>query len=56
MPDLFEMQGIPTLKQSTTSRTQLWTLQNMTIDNLHLTTMRGITYREGGSPTRTACS
>lgn len=47
-PDLFEMQGIPETELVDHLQQAQWTLQNMTIDNLHLTTMRGITYREGG--------
>ena len=47
-PDLFEMQGIPETELVDHLQDAQWTLQNMTIDNLHLTTMRGITYREGG--------
>ena len=47
-PDLFEMQGIPETELVDHLQEAQWTLQNMTIDNLHLTTMRGITYREGG--------
>lgn len=47
-PDLFEMQGVPETELVNHIQQAMWTLQNMTIDNLHLTTMRGITYREGG--------
>jgi hypothetical protein len=47
-PDLFEMQGIPETELVDHLQQAQWTLQNMTIDNLHLTTMRGVTYREGG--------
>lgn len=47
-PDLFEMQGIPETELVDPIQQAQWTLQNMTIDNVHLTTMRGITYREGG--------
>ena len=46
-PDLFEMQGIPETELVDHLQQAQWTLQNMTIDNLHLTTMRGVTYREG---------
>lgn len=47
-PDLFEIQGIPETELVDHLQQALWTLQNATIDNLHLTVMRGITYREGG--------
>ena len=47
-PDLFEMQGISETELVDHLQQAQWTLQNMTIDNLHLTTMRGVTYREGG--------
>jgi len=47
-PDLFQMQGIPETELVDHLQQAQWTLQNMTIDNLHLTTMRGVTYREGG--------
>ena len=47
-PDLFEMQGIAETELVDHLQQAQWTLQNMTIDNLHLTVMRGITYREGG--------
>ena len=46
-PDLFEMVGIPETELVDQIQEAQWTLQNMVIDNLHLTTMRGITYREG---------
>lgn len=48
MPDLFEMQGIPDTEAVEDIQNALWTLQNMAVDNMHLTTMRGVTYREGG--------
>lgn len=48
MPDLFEMLGIPETEAVDHLQQAQWTLQNMVIDNLHLTVMRGITYREGG--------
>lgn len=47
-PDLFELQGIPETELVDHLQQAQWTLQNMVIDNLHLTTMRGITYRSGG--------
>lgn len=47
-PDLFELQGIAETELIDHLQQAQWTLQNMTIDNLHLTVMRGITYREGG--------
>lgn len=47
-PDGFEMQGISETELVDHLQNAQWTLQNMTIDNLHMTVMRGITYREGG--------
>lgn len=47
-PDLFEMQGISETDLIHDLQQALWTIQNMRFDNLHLTVMRGITYREGG--------
>lgn len=47
-PDLFEMQGIAETELVHDLQKGEWNLQNMVIDNLLLTTMRGITYREGG--------
>lgn len=47
-PDLFELQGIPETELVDDIQQALQTLQNMTIDNTHLTVMRGITYRESG--------
>jgi hypothetical protein len=47
-PDLFEMSGISETELIDHLQNGMWTLQNMVIDNLHLTVMRGITYREGG--------
>jgi hypothetical protein len=47
-PDLFEFQGIPETELVDHLQQAQWTLQNMVIDNLHLTVMRGITYRAGG--------
>jgi len=46
--DMFEMQGIPETELIDHLQSGMWTLQNMVIDNLNLTTMRGVTYREGG--------
>jgi len=46
--DFFEMWGIPETELIDHLQSGMWTLQNMVIDNLHLTTMRGVTYREGG--------
>jgi hypothetical protein len=48
MPDGFELQGIPETEAIDHLQQALWTTQNMRMDNLHLTVMRGITYREGG--------
>ena len=47
-PDLFEMVGISTTELIDHLQQALWTVQNMRMDNLHLTVQRGITYREGG--------
>jgi hypothetical protein len=47
-PDLFEMQGTSETEMIDHLQQALWTVQNMRFDNLHLTVMRGITYREGG--------
>jgi hypothetical protein len=47
-PDLFEIQGLPETELVDHIQEALHTLQNMTIDNLHMTVMRGVTYREGG--------
>lgn len=45
-PDLFEMKGIASTELVDHLQQALWTVQNMRFDNLHLTVMRGITYRE----------
>ena len=47
-PDLFEMAGIAETELVDHLQQALWTVQNMRMDNLKLTVMRGITYREGG--------
>lgn len=47
-PDLFEIAGIPETELVDHLQQALWTVQNMRVDNLHLTVMRGFTYREGG--------
>jgi len=47
-PDLFELSGISETELIDHLQNGMWTLQNMVIDNLHLTVMRGITYRQGG--------
>ena len=47
-PDIFEMLGVPETELVDHLQQAQWTLQNMVIDNLHLTVQRGITYREGG--------
>lgn len=47
-PDLFEMAGIPETELIDHLQQALWTNQNMRMDNMKLTVMRGITYREGG--------
>src|SRR4029079_9711842 len=46
-PDLFEMQGIPETDLLADIQAASQTLQNMTIDSLHMTVMVGATYREG---------
>ena len=47
-PDLFELQGIPETELLDDLQQAMHTIQNMVIDNLHLTVQRGITYRESG--------
>ena len=47
-PDLFDIQGISEIELVDHLQQALHTIQNMRMDNLHLTVMRGITYREGG--------
>lgn len=47
-PDLFEMVGISETELVDHLQQALHTVQNMRMDNFHLTVMRGITYREGG--------
>ena len=47
-PDLFEMAGVSEMELVDHLQQSLHTVQNMRMDNLHLTVMRGITYREGG--------
>jgi hypothetical protein len=47
-PDLFKIQGIPETELIDHLQQALWTVQNMRMDNLHLTVMRGATYRESG--------
>lgn len=47
-PDLFEMVGVSETEVVDHFQQALWTVKNMRMDNLHLTVMRGITYREGG--------
>jgi hypothetical protein len=49
-PDLFKLRGIPETELVEHLQEALWTLQNMRFDNLKMTVMRGITYREGGVP------
>jgi hypothetical protein len=49
-PDLFKIQGIPETEIVEHLQEALWTMQNMRMDNLKLTVMRGLTYREGGVP------
>lgn len=47
-PDMFKIQGIPETELVDHLQQALWTVQRMRFDNLHLTVMRGGTYREGG--------
>lgn len=47
-PDLFDMQGISEIELVDHIQQAMHTIQNMRMDNLHLTVMRGFTYREGG--------
>lgn len=47
-PDLFDIQGISEIELVDHLQQALHTIQNMRMDNLHLTVMRGVTYREGG--------
>lgn len=47
-PDLFEMVGVSETELVDDLQQALHTVENMRFDNLHLTVMRGITYREGG--------
>jgi hypothetical protein len=47
-PDLFEMVGVSETEVVDDLQQALHTVENMRFDNLHLTVMRGITYREGG--------
>ena len=47
-PDLFEMVGVSETDLVDDLQQALHTVENMRFDNLHLTVMRGITYREGG--------
>lgn len=46
--DLFEMVGIGETELVDHLQQALWTVQNLRTDNLKLTVMRGVTYREGG--------
>lgn len=48
MPNLFEMAGFSETDLVDHLQQALHTVQNMRFDNLHLTVMRGVTYREGG--------
>lgn len=47
-PDLFDIQGISEIELVDHLQQALHTIANMRMDNLHLTVMRGVTYREGG--------
>lgn len=46
--DLHEIAGVSEAELVDHLQQALWTVQNMRMDNLHLTVHRGITYREGG--------
>lgn len=46
--DLFEMVGIGETELVDHLQQALWTVQNLRTDNLKMTVMRGVTYREGG--------
>lgn len=46
-PDLFEMQGVSETELLRDIQAALHTLQNMTIDHLHLSVLAGFTYRAG---------
>lgn len=47
-PDLFEMVGASETELVDHIQQALHTVQNMRFDNMHLSVMRGVTYREGG--------
>lgn len=47
-PDGFNLQGIAETELINDLQQAMGTLQNARIDNLHMTVMRGFTYREGG--------
>lgn len=47
-PDLFKISGIPETELVRDLQDALHTIENMRMDNLHMTVMRGLTYREGG--------
>lgn len=47
-PDLFEIQGVAETELVDHLQQALQTVQNMRMDNMHMTVMRGFTYREGG--------
>src|SRR6185312_12246456 len=49
-PDLFKLQGIPETELVDHLQEALWTIQNMRMDQLKMSVMRGLTYREGGVP------
>ncbi len=49
-PDLFEMQGVAETELLRDIQAAQHTLQNMTIDHLHLSVMAGFTYRAGQVP------
>lgn len=47
-PDMFKLQGISETELVRDLQDGLWTIENMRMDNLHLSVMRGLTFREGG--------
>ena len=49
-PDLFKIQGISEVELIDHIQEALWTLQRLRVDNLKMTVMRGLTFREGGVP------
>ncbi len=48
-PDMFEIQGVPEVDMVSDIQGTMQTLQNMILDALKLTVLRGVTYREGSA-------